>query len=153
MTVRVSTPGSATRFHALIGRSVGELVARVMGVVVGLSFLFGFGNVWALAVRLGVTAWVAPLVAPAVDLTVVGLMVAIHRLAAVGMAPEVIRAARRLLALASTVTLVLNIAEPVILAVRQGGVRRCGTAAVDRVGRGRPRSSGSAGSSGRTRER
>jgi hypothetical protein len=29
--------------------------------VVGLTFMFGFGNVWTLALRLGVPPWVAPL--------------------------------------------------------------------------------------------
>jgi hypothetical protein len=33
-----------------------------MGVVVGLTLMFGFGNVLNLALRLGVPAWVAPLV-------------------------------------------------------------------------------------------
>ncbi|WP_327434456.1 hypothetical protein [Streptomyces sp. NBC_01236] len=43
-----------------------------MTAVVGLTFLFGFGNVWALALHLGVTPWVAPPVAPAADLSVIG---------------------------------------------------------------------------------
>jgi hypothetical protein len=41
-------------------------------VVVGLAFIFGFGNVLDLALRLGVPVWVAPLVAPAVDLSILG---------------------------------------------------------------------------------
>jgi hypothetical protein len=41
----------------------------IMGTVVGLTFAFGFGDVPSLALRLGVPAWVAPLVAPAVDLS------------------------------------------------------------------------------------
>ncbi|MEU3626002.1 hypothetical protein AB0E54_26835 [Amycolatopsis coloradensis] len=45
-------------------------VTVIMGVVVGLTFLFGFGNVLNLALRLGVPIWVAPLVAPAVDLSI-----------------------------------------------------------------------------------
>ena len=45
-------------------------VTVIMGAVVGLTFLFGFGNVLNLALRLGVSPWVAPLVAPAVDLNV-----------------------------------------------------------------------------------
>lgn len=57
-------------------------VNTMVGIVVGLTFLFGFGNVFALALRLGVPVWVAPLVAPAVDLTVVVLLVAIRRLGA-----------------------------------------------------------------------
>jgi hypothetical protein len=46
-----------------------------MGVVVGLTFLFGRGNVLNLAPRLGVPIWVAPLVAPAVDLSILGLLI------------------------------------------------------------------------------
>lgn len=89
-------------------------VSTMVGIVVGLTFLFGFGNVFALALRLGVPLWVAPLVAPAVDLTVVALLVAIRRLSAHGATPEVQRSARRLLVLASAVTLALNVAEPLI---------------------------------------
>ncbi|RSN22419.1 hypothetical protein DMC61_33710 [Amycolatopsis sp. WAC 04169] len=37
----------------------------MVGTVVGLTFLFGFGNVFALALRLGVPVWAASLVAPA----------------------------------------------------------------------------------------
>ncbi|SEE82579.1 hypothetical protein SAMN05216489_08483 [Streptomyces sp. 3213] len=53
-------------------------VTAITGVVVGLAFLFGFGNVWTLALRLGVSGWVAPLVAPAVDLSVLALLLAIR---------------------------------------------------------------------------
>lgn len=35
-------------------------VTAIMAAVVGLTFLFGFGNVWTLAPRLGVPPWVAP---------------------------------------------------------------------------------------------
>jgi hypothetical protein len=52
-------------------------VTLIVGIIVALTFLFGFGNVLTLALRLGVPVWVAPLVAPAVDLSVVGLLLAI----------------------------------------------------------------------------
>ncbi|MCK9899596.1 hypothetical protein MXD63_05845 [Frankia sp. Cpl3] len=52
--------------------AVVKLVTATMAAVVGLTFLFGFGNVLALGLRLGVPIWVAPLVAPAVDLSVLG---------------------------------------------------------------------------------
>lgn len=55
-------------------------VTLIVGVIVALTFVFGFGNVFTLALRLGVPVWVAPLVAPAVDLSVVGLLVAIRSL-------------------------------------------------------------------------
>ncbi|MBE1574305.1 hypothetical protein ACFORH_34840 [Amycolatopsis roodepoortensis] len=47
---------------------------EVLGVIVGLTFLFGFGNVLAFGLRLGVSGRVAPLVAPAVDLSVLALL-------------------------------------------------------------------------------
>ncbi|MEV6622300.1 hypothetical protein AB0M83_17720 [Amycolatopsis sp. NPDC051106] len=48
---------------------VTRFVTTMMGIVIGLTFLFGFGNVLALALRIGVPVYVEPLVAPAVDLT------------------------------------------------------------------------------------
>ncbi|SNQ52001.1 conserved hypothetical protein [Frankia canadensis] len=99
----------------------------IMGGVVGLSFLFAFGNVWLLALRLGVPAYVAPLVAPSVDLSVVGLLLGIRHLSAHGARPEQLRPARRLLVFASMVTLALNVSEPIITA-------EYGKAAFDSVG-------------------
>ncbi|MEU8413868.1 hypothetical protein AB0C24_13845 [Amycolatopsis japonica] len=93
-----------------------------------MTFLFGVGKVFALALRLGIPVWVAPLVALAVDLTVVALLVAIRRLSEHGAAPEVQRSARRLLVIASEVTLALNVAEPLITG-------EVGKALFDAVGR------------------
>jgi hypothetical protein len=81
-----------------------------MVAVVGLAFLFGFGNVWTLAIRLGVPPWVAPLVAPAVDLSVIGLLLG-----------------TRYLALQSLMTLALNVTDPLITG-------HLGRAAFDSVG-------------------
>lgn len=63
-----------------------------MGGVVGLTFLFGFGNAWTLALGLGVP----PLVAPAV-----GLLLGTRYLALHGARPEQLRSARRLLVFSS----------------------------------------------------
>ncbi len=90
------------------------LVTVIMVVVVGLTFAFGFGNVLQLGLRLGIPIWVAPLVAPAVDLSVVGLLLGTRKLALQGAPAELLRPARRLLVFSSVVTLALNIAEPVI---------------------------------------
>jgi hypothetical protein len=90
-------------------------------------FLFGFGNVLNLALRLGVPAWVAPLVAPAVDLSILGLLLGIRQLALAGATPEQLRPARRLLIFASTVTLALNVADPAVAG-------EYGKAAFDAVG-------------------
>ncbi len=35
-------------------------VTVVMGIIAALAFVFSFGNVWALALRLGVPAPIAP---------------------------------------------------------------------------------------------
>ncbi len=91
-----------------------RVVTLTAGMVVGLTFLFGFGNVWALAIRLGVPPWVAPLVAPAVDLSVVGLLLGTRYLAVHGASRDQLRSPRRLLIFSSTVTLALNVAEPII---------------------------------------
>ncbi|WP_413804438.1 SpdA protein [Streptomyces sp. OE57] len=92
-----------------------------MAAVVGLTFLFGFGNVWSLALRLGVPPWVAPLVAPAVDLSVLGLLLGTRYLALQGASREQLRPARRLLVFSSLMTLALNVADP-LLAGQNGKV-------------------------------
>jgi hypothetical protein len=86
----------------------------IMGTVVGLTFTFGFGNVLTLALRLGIPVWVAPLVAPAVDLSILGLLVGTRHLALHGATAAELRPARRLLIFVSLTTLALNIADPLI---------------------------------------
>jgi hypothetical protein len=102
-------------------------VTVIAGVVVALTFMFGFGNVFNLALRLGVPVWVAPLVAPAVDLSIVGLLLGTRHLALTGASAEVLRPARRLLIFASVVTLALNVADPLVAG-------EYGRAAFDSVG-------------------
>jgi hypothetical protein len=96
------------------GERTREAVTVIMGVVVGLTFLFGFGNVLSLGLRLGVSGWVAPLVAPAVDLSVHALLLATRHLALAGVSVEELRPARRLLLFPSVVTLGLNVADPLL---------------------------------------
>ncbi|MEV6445091.1 hypothetical protein [Amycolatopsis sp. NPDC051716] len=107
--------------------TVVKAVSVIMGTVVGLTFMFGFGNVLNLALRLGVPAWVAPLVAPAVDLSILGLLLGTRHLALAGATEEVLRPARRLLIFASVVTLALNVADPLVAG-------EYGKAAFDAVG-------------------
>jgi hypothetical protein len=109
------------------GATVVQTVTVIMGIVVGLTFMFGFGNVLNLALRLGVPAWVAPLVAPAVDLSILGLLLGIRQLALAGATPAQLGPARRLLIFASTVTLALNVADPLVAG-------QYGKAAFDAVG-------------------
>ncbi|WP_239309739.1 MULTISPECIES: hypothetical protein [unclassified Frankia] len=130
MTARTSTSSTESNRRSVdlaVPDSSIRLVTVIVGVVVALTFLFGFGNVLALGLRLGVPIWVAPLVAPAVDLSVVGLLLGSRQLAVNGGPVEVLRSARRLLIFASMVTLALNIAEPLIAG-------RYGKAAFDAVG-------------------
>nr|WP_253209376.1 SpdA protein [Streptomyces niphimycinicus] len=102
-------------------------VTAIMAAVVGLTFLFGFGNVWTLALRLGVPPWVAPLVAPAVDLSVLGLLLGTRYLALHGARPEQLRPARRLLVVSNVITLALNVTDPLLAG-------QSGKAAFDAVG-------------------
>jgi hypothetical protein len=104
-----------------------QAVTVIMGTVIGLTFLFGFGNVLNLALRLGVSVWVAPLVAPAVDLSILGLLLGTRHLALHDAPPEQLRPARRLLIFASLATLALNIADPLVTGTY-------GKAAFDAVG-------------------
>jgi hypothetical protein len=69
------------------GATVVQAVTVIMGVVVGLTFLFGFGNVLNLALRLGVPVWVAPLVAPAVDLSILGPLLGTRHLVRLRLGP------------------------------------------------------------------
>lgn len=108
-------------------QTVARFVTVTMGLVIGLTFLFGFGNVLNLALKLQVPVFVAPLVAPAVDLTVLGLLVGTRHLALSGASDDVLRPARHLLLAASVVTLLLNVADPVCAG-------QWGKAAFDAVG-------------------
>lgn len=101
-------------------------VTVVMAVIAALAFVFSFGNVWALALRLGIPAPIAPLIAPMVDLSVVGLLVALRYLSLHGVPPEQMTAATRLMHVCGLLTLALNIAEPVLAG-------HYGRAAVDAV--------------------
>ncbi|MET9813696.1 DUF2637 domain-containing protein [Streptomyces sp. NPDC006355] len=101
-------------------------VTVVMGIIALLAFVFSFGNVWALALRLGVPAPIAPLIAPMVDLSVVGLLVALRYLSLRGVPPEQMKAATRLMHVSGLLTLALNVAEPI-------AAGHYGRAAVDAV--------------------
>lgn len=109
MTTDMSTPRSSPESAVIV-----RAVTVIIGAVVALTFLFGFGNVLNLALRLGVPVWVAPLVAPAVDLSVIGLLLGTKYLALAGASSAVLGPARRLLIFSSVVTLALNVADPLV---------------------------------------
>lgn len=114
-------------------------ITAVMIIITTLAFVFSFGNVWSLALRLGVPGPIAPLIAPMVDLSVVGLLVALRYLSLRGLPAEQMTAATRLMHFSGLLTLALNVAEPI-------AASHYGRAAVDavaplllpRLGLGRP---------------
>ncbi|WP_333768069.1 DUF2637 domain-containing protein [Streptomyces sp. IBSBF 2435] len=120
-------PTTSTGAHpAATGTFARTTITVVMAVIAALAFVFSFGNVWALALRLGVPRPIAPLIAPMVDLSVVGLLVALHHLAAHGTDPAHLRSATRLMHLCGLLTLALNTAQPLLS-------RHYGRAAIDTV--------------------
>lgn len=119
-----STPPDA--LPVATGAFARTTITVVMAVIAALAFVFSFGNVWALALRLGVPRPIAPLIAPMVDLSVVGLLVALHHLAAHGTDPAHLRSASWLMHLCGLLTVALNTAEPLL-------ARHYGRAALDTV--------------------
>lgn len=101
-------------------------ITAVMIVIAALAFVFSFGNVWSLSLRLGVPGPIAPLIAPMVDLSVVGLLVALRYLSLRGLPAEQMTAATRLMHFSGLLTLALNVAEPIVAG-------HYGRAAVDAV--------------------
>ncbi|MGW6613522.1 DUF2637 domain-containing protein [Streptomyces erythrochromogenes] len=95
-------------------RMTQRTVTVVMAIIALLAFVFSFGNVWSLALRLGVPGPVAPLIAPMVDLSVVGLLVALRYLSLRGVQADDLKGATRLMHASGFFTLALNIAEPII---------------------------------------
>src|SRR6266568_7517563 len=83
-------------------------VTVVLALITALTFAFGFGNVWALGRSLGVPALVAPLVGPAVDLSVVGLLTGIRHLSMAGVPRRQLRPTRILLAACGVAERALN---------------------------------------------
>jgi hypothetical protein len=82
-------------------------LSTVVFIIAGLSFAFGFGNGWLLGLSLGVPGWIAPLVAPAVDLSVVALLSSLHYLRTRGLGGR-LAGPRLLLALCGLITFGLN---------------------------------------------
>ncbi|MFI6279949.1 hypothetical protein [Streptomyces sp. NPDC050988] len=55
--------------------------STVTVVMAALAYVLSFSNIWALTLRLGVPRPITPLIAPMVDLSVVGRLIALHLLA------------------------------------------------------------------------
>lgn len=82
-------------------------LSAVIFVIAALSFAFGFGNGWLLGLELGVPGWIAPLVAPAVDLSVGALLVSLQYLRTHGLGDK-LYGPRLLLILCGLITFALN---------------------------------------------
>jgi hypothetical protein len=122
----VHTPGQAPLplpGEALTRRAVTLITAAI----VVMAFAFSLGNVTRLCLDLGITAWIAWLVAPAVDLSVAGLLTGIRFLSLHGYTDSQLRRPRHLLRFCGILTLALNTAGAV-------GHQMFGTALVDAVG-------------------
>ena len=98
------TPRSGERFAR-------RVVTGCAVLVVAACFGFSFGNVLALGQHLRVPPYVAWLIAPAVDLTVVGLIVGVRHLSLRGVEGRRLRPARMLLVAAGLATWALNTAH------------------------------------------
>ena len=102
-------------------------VTVVTAAIVVMTFAFSLGNVTQLCLDLGITAWIAWLVAPAVDLSVVGLLAGMRFLSLHGYTDAQLAGLQRMLRFCGLLTLALNTAGAV-------GHRQYGTALVDAVG-------------------
>jgi hypothetical protein len=115
---RVPVPGEAFTRRA---------VTIFTATIVALTFAFSLGNVSRLCIELGISGWIAWLVGPAVDLSVVGLLTGMRFLSLHGYTDEQLTKPRRLLRLCGGLTLALNTAGAL-------GHFQFGTALVDAVG-------------------
>jgi flagellin-like protein len=116
--VSPGVPGEALTRRAITG---------ITASIVAMAFAFSLGNVTQLCLNLGITAWIAWLVAPAVDLSVIGLLAGMRFLSMHGYTDTQLAGLQRMLRFCGLLTLALNTSGS--LAHRQYG-----TALVDAVG-------------------
>jgi hypothetical protein len=127
--VRTIVPAASKQAHLPLP---GEALTRraitvITAAIVVMSFAFSLGNVTTLCLYLGITAWIAWLVAPAVDLSVIGLLTGIRFLSLHGYTDAQLARPRRMLRFYGVLTLALNTSGALC---RQ----EYGTALVDAVG-------------------
>ena len=102
-------------------------ITAITLLISGMCFAFCFGNAHRLCISLGIEGWIAWLIGPSVDLSVVGLLLGVRHLASLGYDDEQLTKPRRLLTFCGLLTLALNTAD----AVTHG---QYGTAAVEAIG-------------------
>lgn len=112
----------------LPGEDLTRRAVTVITVLIALfSFAFSLGNVTTLALYLGIPDYIAWLIGPSVDLSVLGLLIGLRYLALRGCSDEELRKPRCLMLFSGLLTLALNVAQSV-------AAHRYGTALVDAVG-------------------
>src|ERR1700733_13846423 len=128
------TPPTATAPTSEPGRPglPGEALTRravtvITATIVVMTFAFSLGNVTRLCLGLGITAWIAWLVGPAVDLSVIGLLAGMRFLSMHGYTDAQLAGLQRMLRFCGLLTLALNTAGSL-------SHRQYGTALVDAVG-------------------
>ena len=111
---RPSSAPSASSLNRRAARTV-VLVVSVTGSIIAVcAFAFSFGNIWHLARLWGLPGPVAPLVAPMLDVSVVGLLIAVRQLILHGISGRQLMGARLLMLVCAIVTWALNIAQSVL---------------------------------------
>jgi hypothetical protein len=121
----MATSAGASIYTNTTAKVLKRTVTVVVFVIAALSFAFGFGNGWQIGLSLGVPGWIAPLTAPAVDLSVVALLASVQFLRAHGVGGR-LAGPRLLLVGCGLITFALNTARP----LSQG---QYGTACFDAV--------------------
>ena len=102
-------------------------ITATTAAIVGMTFAFSLGNVTRLCLNLGMTAWIAWLIGPAVDLSVVGLLTGMRFLSLHGYTDVKLSKLRHMLRFCGVLTMALNTSGAL-------GHRMFGTALVDAVG-------------------
>jgi hypothetical protein len=127
--VRTSLPAVPDQASpALPGEALTRRAVTVItAAIVAMAFAFSLGNVTHLCLDLGITAWIAWMVAPAVDLSVIGLLAGMRFLSMHGYTDAQLAGLQRMLRFCGLLTLALNTAGSL-------SHRQYGTALVDAVG-------------------
>lgn len=105
-------PGDRAVFTGAAAVALRRSLTTTVFVIAGLTFSFGSGNGYVVGVQLGVPGWIAPLVAPAVDLSVVALLAALQYLRSSGVVGRLV-GPRLLLIFCGLATLALNTVRPI----------------------------------------
>lgn len=102
-------------------------VTTITLAICGLCFAVCFGNAHTLCLSLGMDGWIAWLIGPSVDLSVIGILLGVRYLATAGYDQRALAKPRRLLVLCGLLTLALNTADAL-------DHRHLGAAAVNAIG-------------------